>query len=140
LTREAGKEVLELCKLDLRPGLIRFRARDEYIKNESASIEHFALENLLEVSDLDGVQIVVEDHKLYPLVQDHLVDFLDLSFPYEGRSIDPFPVLANPRDDFRAGSVCEERQFIEVLFGFFAADRPRGDTDKYALLFAAFFL
>jgi hypothetical protein len=138
LPGQPRKEVLKLGKLNLSFGFICLCPGSEDVKNQPASIEHFTLQDFLEIAILRPGQIVVEDDKLYSLCDDEFVKFLDFSLSDEGGSVDPVPVLTYPRNDLGTSRICQERQLVEVFLCLLASNQSRrnayNDTSFFACL------
>ena len=95
---------------------IRFRARGEDIENQTASVEHFTFKNLLKVSDLNRVQIIVEDDELDRLIDNEIVNLFDLALADKCRGVNAVPILAYARNHLSAGRIGEK--FLKAGIGF----------------------
>ena len=61
MARSLGEGVFELGELDLDLGLVRGGAGGEDVEDEFGAVDDLALDDLLDVGDLAGGEIVVED-------------------------------------------------------------------------------
>ena len=59
---QSGQEVLQLGELDLEPPLSTTRTLCENIQNELSAIEHFAREQILQITPLCRRKLVVKNH------------------------------------------------------------------------------
>src|SRR6185503_19291358 len=59
--RDAGQRILELRELDLQLRLVRARVGGEDVEDELGAVDDLAPDVLLEVGDLAGGELVVED-------------------------------------------------------------------------------
>ena len=63
------------------------RASGEYVENHFGAIEHLDAQLALEIADLRGGQIVVEDHDVGVGGSDHQLELFELAFAEIGRHI-----------------------------------------------------
>ena len=114
---EAREHVLQLCQLDLRLGDGGAGALGEDVEDEGGAVEDTAVHLLLEVAELRGRELVVEDHEVgvegLPVFA-HLLQFAAADV---GAGVGAVEALDDLLQADAPGGVEEEGQFGEVLLG-----------------------
>src|SRR5439155_22629270 len=85
---EPRQRILELRELDLEPRLARARAPREDVEDELGAVHDLDAERLLEIADLRGRQVVVEDRHVRVELVHALAHLLELALADEGRGMD----------------------------------------------------
>jgi hypothetical protein len=139
---EAWVGVFELGEFDLELGLVGAGAGGEDVEDEFGAIDDFSLGGLLDLGELFGREVVVEDDGGGVEGLAEAAEFFDLAGAHVGAGDGLGEVLGQLADDDRAGLLGERAEFAErvggVVVGVGEADG--GDDGAFALdlEFAAF--
>ena len=119
---QAGQHIAVLRQLHLGLGIGGLRPHGEDVEDERGAVEDFHLQHLLDVAQLLGRELVVEDHHAHHAVGillglDVVAYLLEFAFAHIGhrrRAIHPLREAFNGEG---TGGVGQEFQLVEILFG-----------------------
>ena len=120
---EPRQQVLQLRELHLQLAFARPRAAREDVEDQLRTVDHLSLEPLLELPQLRGAQLVVEDDEVHAGFVARRRKRRHLAGADERRGIRLGPLLLHSQDDTRAGRVGEAGELIERMIGIDAGRR-----------------
>ena len=120
---QSREHVAVLRQFHLRLGIGGLCAHGEDVENERGAVEDLHLQYRLDVSDLLGRQLVVEDDHTHLALGilfsfDEVAYFLQLAFTYIGDGTRSAHSLCETLHSDGTGGVGEEFQFVEVFLCF----------------------
>src|SRR5205085_12236 len=115
--RQSRQHVLELRQLDLRARFAAARTAREDVENQRAPIDHFHLGDLLEIANLRGRKIVVENDERHAMTIRKALDLFRFSFTDERRRIGSRTLGDNRGDDVSARGFDEFSELLEMFVG-----------------------
>jgi hypothetical protein len=127
---QARHHVFELGELDLELALPRAGAPREDVENELRAVDDFPIERALEVPQLRGRQLVVEDHQVHARLAGGGGEHLDLALPEKRRGIRLRALLLYAQYGIGARGRREPRQLVERMFGVEVPGRILEETDE----------
>ena len=107
---QARVGVFELRQLHLDAALRRLRMRSEDVQDQLAAVEHLSAGDLFQVTNLVGVQVVVEDDRADVVLLAARRDFRRLARADVQRPVDPMPVGDHIIDDLGPGRLYQAAQ------------------------------
>ena len=115
-TSQARQLVLDLRQLDLGARFAGARLSNEQIEDQRAAVDDGALDDLLQVLDLIGRQVVVEDDDVGTQRVGLTSDLAGLTATDERSGVGRSSVLQASAHHLHAGASGELRQLVEILF------------------------
>ena len=115
-TGQARQLILELRHLDLGTSLARLRPPNEEVEDQGTPINDGTRDDLFEVPDLTGRQVVVEDHHVGLRLGRDACELTGFAPANEGSRVRRSSVLQTPSNHFHPGASGELCQLVEVLF------------------------
>ena len=114
---QALLHVVELGELDLGLALLGLRVLGEDVEDQPGAVDRLDLELVLEVAQLAGRQVAVEDHRVGAGGLDDLEEALDLAATDEGRGVGRLTTLVDRVEDLGAGGLGEQRELGHGVLG-----------------------
>ena len=121
VTRQAGGGVLELGQLHLQFTLGGDGVEGEDIQNQHGAVDHTKLhftvapaDIVLQVADLDGGEVAVEDHQTDRVVAAQIRQLLHLTRANEGTGVGGGLVLHHAGENLAAGGVQQAGQLVKA--------------------------
>ena len=109
--------VLQLGELDLRLALLGLRVLGEDVEDQPGAVDRLDLELVLEVAQLAGGQVAVEDHRVGAGGLHDLAQPLDLAAPDVRRRVGLGAPLVDRVEHLRAGGLGEQRELGHRVLG-----------------------
>lgn len=114
-TGQAWQEMLQLRQFNLKLSLPRARALRKDVEDERRAIEHFALENHLEISALSGRKIIVKDDGIDVVLPAFVGELAGFASSDESRGYGRVEFLGAAANHFTASRGSEFFQFGERI-------------------------
>ena len=112
---QPGEHVVELGQLHLGPGLPGAGTLVEDLEDQGAAVEHRGAERLLQVLDLAGREVVVEQHQVRAELAGRPAHLVRLAAADEVRRVRRAAALDRPADRAHAGALGELLELVQVL-------------------------
>ncbi len=121
LAGEAGHHVFELGELDLYLALAGLGAQGENIEDEHGAVDDAYVGDLLDVADLDGRQLEVENDQVDLFGLTIVADLVQLAGTDAGGGVEALELLRDGCDRLGAGALGQLKQLGERRLGVVAA-------------------
>ena len=118
---QSGQQILEASQLDLCSGLAGPSSLDKDLQYQTTAIDDLAVDDLFQILDLTGREVVVEDHQVSPQGPRRLSDLFGLAATDQRSGVRCLPSLHSPPGDSDTRAERQFRQLVEVLL-----DQPTG--------------
>jgi hypothetical protein len=112
---QPGQEVVQLGQLHLGLALSRAGVQREDVEDQRGAVDDLCAEPFLQVPELPGGQLVVEDHRLRSRGVHRVVELGQLPPPEERGRVRPGPALDHPRHGLGSGGFGERRELLQIL-------------------------
>ena len=137
---QPGHEVLELRELDLELAFARARPPREDVEDQLRAIDDREPGFLLEVAQLRGAQLVVDDDEIDVQLGARLRQHPDLAAAQVERGVGRGAFLDETQHDIRPGRAGQTVELFEAVIGGRTGDDAGGETDESRPLPPAAFL
>src|SRR5438128_1705184 len=127
--REARQHVLELRELHLRARFAAARAAREDVENQSAAIDHFRFDDLLEIARLRRREIVIEHDERRTALGRELLHFFCLTAADERGGIRHRAARKNLLHHGAARGLDQLLQLFDVFFGDAAREIRKDEAE-----------
>ena len=134
---QAREHVFVLGQLDLRLRAGRLGAHGEDVEDERRAVEYLDFEFFLDVANLFGRKLVVEDdHADFPFgvffaFGQIFADFLQFAFANVGHGVGRVQLLREAFHHFGTRRVGQELQFVQIFVGFAFVLQPGDETHQH---------
>ena len=115
---QAGQHITILRQLHLRLGVRRLRPTGEDVENQVGPVEDLDLKLLLDVTQLLGRQLIVEDHQADLVLLDISFDLLQFAGTDEGHRIGSLRLLRESFYRLDTSRIRQEGQLVEIFLHF----------------------
>ncbi len=112
---ETGVGVLELCEFDLEFGLVCGGSAGEDVEDEFGAVEDFSADDLFDVGDLPGREVVIEDDEAGVGLLAEVAEFLDLARAHVGSRIGAWSFLDDLGDSGGAGGLGQGAELAQGI-------------------------
>ena len=119
---QSGQHISVLGQFHLGLGLGRLCAHGEDVENQTGAVENLHAEFLLDIADLFGRELIVEDDHThfafgFGFVEDILFDFSQFARPHVGHAAGTCQFLREPFHGDGSRRIGEKLQFVEIFLG-----------------------
>src|SRR5215217_2184308 len=121
---QPGQHVVELGQLDLGLAFAAGGVLGEDVEDQHRAVDHLGVDQLLQVPELPGRQLVVHDDGVGPERLDGGGQLLGLALADEGAGVGPGPALDHGVEHLGPGRVGQPVQLLDRALGLL--DRPDG--------------
>jgi hypothetical protein len=118
-TAKAGKQVIELCELDLGLTLAGLGVLGEDVEDYRGPVNNFDLDRIFKGPALARRELSIGDNGVCTNSRDYLVKFLDLSSTKVCGWVWVWLSLEHTVEDHRASSLAQCREFLHRILGVF---------------------
>jgi hypothetical protein len=94
-THQPGGKMLKLGKLDLKLALMALGPQGKNVQDQTAAVDHPALQGALEIALLPGRQFMIEKYQIRCVQADGIADFGNLALAGKKRGVGPRSLAGN---------------------------------------------
>ena len=127
---QSREQILILRQLHLRLGRGGLCAAGEDVEDQARTVENLHLQFFLDVGNLLGGEVVVENHHPYVVFLDIFLDFSQFALPHECAGIGLFEFLHKACDNLGSGRVGQKLKLVEIfvhlVLGLPGCDKSHG--------------